>query len=303
MNGLDTIYAIILNYNNAIDTIECIKSAKNIRSLNIKIILVDNGSDKKCIDILETNIDNDVVFIKNNKNIGYAAGNNVGISYAIANGAQYIAIVNNDVILNENTFQGCIERLHDSRVGIVGPAILEFGSNYIQSCGAMVNKYTVQSTLINRGNVYKKSDSTISCDYIGGACLVFKPSLVTIIGYLPEIYFLFWEETEWCLKAKKAGLSVECVLSGNVEHKGSATIKQVSGISNYYMERNRIIFMKRNYKNIFVLLSSFMYLIIKNLYKSLFISSSYFEYFKYYYDGIIGRDKYNKKKIGGLRVS
>lgn len=285
-----TVYAIILNYNNAEDTIECIRSAKSISSVNIKIILVDNGSDKKCIDILEKNIDPDVVFIKNENNIGYAGGNNVGIHYAITDGAQYIAIVNNDVILNDSTFPGCITRLQNNEVGIVGPTILEYGSTLIQSCGAMVNKNKVQSNLINRGKEYKKSDSIISCDYIGGACLVFKSSLVSIIGYLPEEYFLFWEETEWCLKAKKAGLSVECILCGTVEHKGSATIKQVSGISNYYMERNKLIFIKRNYNSFTDRLFAYCYLLVRALVKSLLNGN--IEYISYYFDGLLGKDRF-----------
>ena len=86
-----------------------------------------------------------------------------------------------------------------------------------------------------------------------GACLVFRANLLDQISYLPEAYFLFFEETEWCLKAKKAGKKSVCLPTHFVIHKGSVTINRIGGLSEYLFERNRVLFAKRNYNPIMLI--------------------------------------------------
>lgn len=291
MNKDEILYIVILNYNNTDDTIECLNSVSNIKNVNTKIVLIDNGSDQECVKQLEKSLNDKVVFIKNSKNIGYAAGNNVGIKYAIAQGANYIAILNNDVIVNEHSFDDCINILtNNSTVGIVGPAILNYKSDILQSAGAKIDFLRLSTKLNGRNTKYIRQDKQIECDYIGGACLVFTPHLIDYIGYLPEMYFLFWEETEWCVSAKRHGLKVICTLNSSVEHKGSSTINKIKGISGYYMERNKVIFSRRN-NNMFLFSVSFVVLIIRAFYKSVRNEVAFHELMNIYIDGLCLRDR------------
>lgn len=292
MNSTKTLFAIILNYNNAEDTIDCIKSLKSIKSTNIRLVLVDNGSSDECIKKLESFISNDITFIKNSQNTGYAAGNNIGIKYAIENGADYISIVNNDVIVNENTFAHSIEILDsDENIGVVGPVIIDAYSKQIQSSGANIDYSKASVDLIKRGEDFSPLNSLIECDYVGGACMIFTPKLIKKIGLIPEKYFLFWEETEWCLNAKKAGLKICCIEDSSVEHRGSATISKMDGFGIYYMERNRIIFMRRNYPSKIKMIQPMIYLLLRCLAKAIIDGPDYIKVIAYYKDGFFDQDR------------
>lgn len=292
------IFVVILNYNNATDTIACVDSLKSMNALNLKIVLVDNKSNKECLDELERKLGKCVTFIRNKKNLGYAAGNNVGIKYAIENGADYIVVLNNDVVVNAHSFEPCIRMLeHNSDIAIVGPAIVDYNNNKLQSTGALIDFAKITTPLINNGKEYVPSDSQIDCDYVGGACMIFKPDLVAKIGYIPEQYFLFWEEVEWCYRAKQQGYRVVCSMSSYVKHKGSATIKKVSGISAYYMERNRVLFIKRNVSRPFIRVKSIAALFVRNFFKGLLKDRRCFEYFQFYFDGLRGLDRMNNRSF------
>lgn len=287
-------YIIILNYNNLEDTISCIDSVINTQDYNPIIVLVDNGSSTACVNSLQEYIEQekktDIVFIKNKDNVGYAAGNNIGIRYAIDHNAKYIVVLNNDVIVNKDSIQKCIAYLENHQnVAIVGPAILEVEGDIIQSTGANINYLKCSSDLIDNGKKYKISEKVVECDYVGGACMVFRPTIVNDIGLIPEVYFLFWEEAEWCVHAKKHGYGVVCLLNSFVRHKGSATIKKTTGMSAYYMERNKVIFLRRNAKFPIQVLGV-SYLFFRSWVKGITRNKDYITFSKYYIDGIIGKD-------------
>lgn len=299
--GKDQIYAIILNYNNAEDTIECLRSFEAISHLKITKVVVDNASNDDCIGAISKYVDGktDCVFIETGANLGYAGGNNVGIKYAIEYGADYIAIVNNDVIVNETSFDECIRLLkNEDKIGFVGPAILEYGSDSIQYTGGRINYDELTSPHMNARKEYKKSPEQIMCDYVGGACMMFKPQIVEYIGFIPECYFLFWEETEWCARALQKGFKCVCTMNGYINHKGSVTIKKIKGIENYYLERNRVIFSLRNDPKKIRSRVAITKLIIKAFIKGFIRDKIYFDYLSYYIDAIRQVDRYgNIKKL------
>lgn len=294
------VYVVILNYNNADDTIACINSFCLVDSISCKLVIVDNNSTKECIERLRGYISkfDNVEFIETGKNLGYAGGNNVGIRYSISLGAEYIAIVNNDVIVNKNSFDACIKLLdEDSNVAFVGPTILEYNSNIIQYAGGMINIRTGQSIHLYSNQVYQNREKTVECDYVGGACLLFRASIVEKIGYLPENYFLFWEESEWCYRARKAGYKCLCTFNGYVNHKGSASIRKESGFEAYYLEKNRMVFLLRNNNGWFSKTFAISYIYLKTFAKAILKDRKYFEYFSYYYDGLMGYDRYSKYRV------
>lgn len=284
-----SIYVIILNYNNAPDTIECVKSLERERELYVHTVIVDNGSEGECITEIERQIVSleNVVLLKTGANLGYAGGNNIGILYAIENNADYIAILNNDTIINETTFDPCVRLLEeDPEIGLIGPCILLYGTNTIQYAGGTFNCWTMKVNRLRENTTYIRSEELIPCDYVGGACIVFKPDVIQKIGYLPECYFLFWEESEWCVKAKRAGLKCVCTMEGSIHHKGSATVNKTEGLMAHYLERNTIVFSRRYDRNPIRRIFAYLYVNAKAIAKGFLRNKSFFKNVKYYFEGI-----------------
>lgn len=287
---METIYIIILNYNNYKVTEECIcslRSAIERIRYNIKIILVDNNSTDGSDRQLVSAFGKDVVFVKNHKNEGYAAGNNIGIKYALLNKADYINILNNDTIITEDYITPCITYLNNHpNAGFISPCIEECDNNVVQSTGGDIDFKKGIVTVKNSGKSRKDLPNDIESDYIGGACLLFKADLIRKIGLMPEDYFLFFEETEWCWKAKKIGLKNICLTSTAIKHKGSATIDSIDGLHSYYMERNRSLFFKRNSISKLSYIQTMLQIVLRYIIKGIFIDNKYLIYLSYICDGI-----------------
>ena len=242
---------IILNYNGWQDTLLCLKSTRNIKYPH-KLIVVDNCSSDNSVEKLKTQCDGDIMLIQTDFNLGYAGGNNVGIKYAVDNNYKYCCILNNDTIIEDDFMEACIGYLKDnSNVAFVGPTILNYTNRKIQSTGGdiYINKGSVKCKNAN-ADISQISDS-IESDYLGGACIIFRLDLIHQIGLIPESYFLFFEETEWCWKALKQGYKNVCIGKVSVLHKGSMSINKVEGLNEYLLTRNRIAFIRRNHPSKF----------------------------------------------------
>lgn len=291
------LFLIILNYNNGKDTIDCIRSIEAIRAKNetiqYHIVVVDNGSNDDSLEQIKTHSDATIHLIESPDNLGYAGGNNIGIRYAIESGADIVCILNNDVIVNSSSFLPCVEALLDNdELGIVGPVILDYGTNIIQSAGANIDYLKLKTPFINYKKTYTPENIIQYCDYVGGACMLFQPALVEKIGYLPEGYFLFWEETEWCQKAKKAGSKIGCIYAASVQHKGSATINKTIGTGTHYLECNRVVFSRRNSPSHLIHIAAVVRLCFRAVFQGLTKDKVYFSFIKYYFEGLTKNAKF-----------
>ena len=284
----DKVCIIILNYNNYEDTIECIKSIKSVIPFQmIDIVVVDNNSSNGSVNVIENQFQ-DIIMIKSNVNKGYAYGNNLGLKYAIENGYRYSCILNNDTIITENFLEACITEMNEE-VAFISPALMEYNhKEYVQSTGGDV--------LINRGIVTRKNNkmkreqlpNIIETDYVGGACMVFKTGIINKLGFIPEEYFLFYEETEWCYKAKKLGYRNLCLTNTYIYHKGSVSINKIGGLSDYLMKRNRVVFVKRNIDSKGKYYLFVFELFIKEIIKVLLHKKGSISNIKAYLDGVRG---------------
>lgn len=247
--GEGRIAVIILNYNNYPDTAECVDGILDADFLDI--VLVDNSSPDGSGDRLRERYLGcpNVIYIQSGENRGYAAGNNVGIRYTLANlGAEYICVLNNDTLPKAEMFRTLANYLRGNpSCGIVGPVILENKpGNLIQSAGANIDLRHGDVSLWHYGERYVSLGSAAKCPYVSGACLMFRADDFDKLGPIPECYFLFFEETEWCLHAERSGLSVICLWRTSLVHKGSASVSEMGNLSKYLMVRNRALFEKRN---------------------------------------------------------
>lgn len=258
------VFIVILNFNSFMDTKECLQSLKCIDYDNYEIIVVDNCSVDDSLKNLKMEFP-EYKIMKTDRNIGYANGNNIAIKYALANGCEYVCVLNNDVVVEKDFLSKIINVMQSqSQIGIAGPCICKYNHrNVIQAMGANINLFTGLTQGRSKGDKYSelKPENT-EVDYLGGACFVAKRGVFDTIGLIPENYFLFFEETEFCLKAARAGYKLLCIYQSKIYHKGSSTIAKYNGLSYYFLNRNRVVFVRRN-ANSFEKLVFYIYIFVE----------------------------------------
>lgn len=247
--GNGRIAVVILNYNNYSDTVECVEMI--VGQPDLDIVLVDNcSSDDSGTRLRDIYSKQDGLFFLESKvNGGYAMGNNLGIRYAAeVLKDEYICALNNDTLPTPDLFRSLAGVLRCNQgLCIVGPVILEnHPEDIIQSAGADIHLISGKIPARHGGEVFQARGELEFCGYISGACLMFRSSDLSELGLIPEEYFLYFEETEWCLRANRKGLKVACSWCCALVHKGSATVSNNRGLGSYLSVRNRAVFVKRN---------------------------------------------------------
>ena len=235
---------IILNWNGKNDTVECLDSLKEMTYPNYEIILVDNGSIDGSAEYLKK-LYPEIEFIENGENLGFAEGNNVAIRKVVARKTDYVLLLNNDTVVHPEFLTELVKVLeNETSIGVVGPTVYYYNEkDRIQSAGAKIYWYKGQSPHITSKN-YIELNEIRDVDYIMGCALLTNCELFKKIGYLNKDYFAYWEETDWCVRAKKAGYRIVHVPSAKVWHKGGSTTQKISGFHEYQMTRNMFWFMK-----------------------------------------------------------
>lgn len=238
---------ITVNYNGLGDTVELITSLKKtIKSITYEIIVIDNASRKDEISPLKELFD-DIHFIKSYTNLGFAGGNNLGID--VAKG-KYLFFINNDTYILEDNISFLIQRLEsNNNIGGVSPKILFHDPfNTIQFAGfTPFTKYTIRNSIIGYGQPDNMQfNSSSITPYVHGAAMMFKKEVIEKVGKMPEIFFLYYEEMDWCEMIKRAGYELWYEPKFVVYHKESRSTGKDSSKKTYYHTRNRLLFTWRN---------------------------------------------------------
>lgn len=208
-----------------------------------EIVVVDNHSVDNSVDLLQ-NLVKKIKFtlLLSKKNNGFAAGNNIGIRYACGNNFTNVIILNNDLVVESDVFTPMIEYLDKhEEVAIVGPSLWKNGR--LNNIGNMIDYRRVTN---NNAISISSRREIMDVDFLIGACMVVKVSAIKVVGLMPEVYFLNYEETEWCLKFKRAGFKIQCLTKEKVDHDGGGTIGKYNGMQVYFLRRNIVLFEKRN---------------------------------------------------------
>jgi GT2 family glycosyltransferase len=235
---------VIVNWNGYHDTVECIESLENIQYDDFNIILIDNGSDsEEVLKLMSTNHRLKVILLR--RNLGFALANNVGILVALESKSELILLLNNDTVVDPWFLSEMVRiAVGDRRIGILGPKIYYYNNrNKLWYAGGKLNLYLNHKT---KGQNHKDDgqfDDIKQVDWISGACMLIRKSVVDKIGYLPKEYFLGWEDIDYCTNATKNGFKCVYVPRSHIWHKASASFKH-HGLS--YRQiflgfRNRVI--------------------------------------------------------------
>lgn len=257
--SLPLVSIISINYNQAAVTCELLASLRHLTYPRVEIIVVDNASptdDPGCI----TERFPEVKLIRSAQNLGFAGGNNLGV--ACAQG-EYLLFLNNDTEVDPGFLEPLVRLFEQNgQAGIASPKILFFNSkNVIQYAGSHgVNTWTGRSITVgqlepDRGQ-HNHSGPTQLAD---GAAMMVPRRVVEAVGLMPEMYFLYYEELDWCEMIKRAGYTCHYVAEATVYHKESMSVGKASVLKTYYMNRNRLLFIRRNFNGWARLTSIFVF--------------------------------------------
>jgi hypothetical protein len=240
---------ITVNYNGLIDTCALIETIPF--NDNLEVIVVDNASKQDEASIIAQRYPH-VKTLRTNKNLGFAGGNNIGIKEAKG---QYLFLINNDTIFKEFDIEPLIRRVDSSpQIGIVCPKIrFAWGTNPIQYAGyTPLSKITIRNQAIGFGEEDNgQYDTARPTPYAHGAAMLIKREAIEKVGLMPELYFLYYEEIDWSMMFTKAGYEIWYDPACTVYHKESQSTGQDSPLRTYYITRNRLLLVKRNWQGLY----------------------------------------------------
>ena len=239
---------ITVNYNGVDDTCELIDSIPF--SDNMEVIVVDNASTNDEATTIQQRHPQAIV-LRSEKNLGFAGGNNLGIKAAKG---KYLFLVNNDTTFKDFNANVLIARLDSSpQIGMVCPKIrFAWGNNPIQFAGyTPLSPITIRNQSIGFGEEDKgQYDTPHPTPYAHGAAMMLKREVVDKVGLMPEDYFLYYEELDWSMMITRTGYEIWYEPACTIYHKESQSTGQNSPLRTYYITRNRLLLVKRNFKGL-----------------------------------------------------
>ena len=197
-----------------------------------------------------------LILIKNDRNYGFSEGNNIGIKFSLETlNPNYILLLNNDTVVDKNSLNELVSFLcNNKNVGIVGPKVYYYDDpEQIAYIGHNINLCTARRS----DPEVESHSSPIKIDYVVGCGLLIKADVIKDIGILDTDYFLYYEDADWCLRARKSGYDIFYVPTSRIWHKIPLKPNR-SMHSYYYGNRNSFLLVKKNNysKKIFILLYS-----------------------------------------------
>jgi GT2 family glycosyltransferase len=246
MKAYPRVSIITINYNQVKVTCELLDSLRKLTYPDVEVIVVDNFSAEDPTAIITSQYP-EVKYIRSDKNLGFAGGNNLGIK---ASTGKYLFFLNNDTEADPGFLEPLVNLFETNpKAGVASSKILYHNSGEtIQYAGSTcINPFTGRNKRVgfmekDRG----QHDTQKETDLAHGAAMMVPRAVIDNVGMMPEFFFLYYEEVDWCESIKRAGYKVFYVPASKVYHKESMSVGKKSTLKTYYMTRNRLLFMRRN---------------------------------------------------------
>ncbi|MGH2785345.1 MAG: glycosyltransferase family 2 protein [Actinomycetota bacterium] len=240
------IYTIVLNYERSDDTVRCVSSLRQSTYRNQFLVVVDNGSAPAAREELRAGI-GPTPLIQSEENLGFAGGNNLGITHALDRDADYVWILNPDTVVEPDSLERLARTMSRfPEAGIVGSRLVrgDDGTTVLFNGGTIDWGRGGKPVLPDMGKAEDevKAKTVTPIDYATGASMLVRRRLFEEIGLLPERYFLYFEETDFNIRAKRAGWKVLLEPRSRVLHHRRSWGAIPAPYYVYYFVRNRILF-------------------------------------------------------------
>lgn len=264
-SGATKVAAVVLNWNGWGDTVECLESLMASTHRPSPIVVCDNGSADGSLGFMKQwaaengvafeSFDSpseavasayhgaSLVFIQNGENRGFAAGNNTGLRYILERTrAEYCWLLNNDAVVSPDALGAMLEIAgEDSTAGMVGCTLVNYDEPKVVQAvgGGYILPVVCHDTQLGRGKARRTATSRrIELDHLIGACLLVRSQAIRDVGLMDESYFLYREETDWCIRMRRHGWRLYCRPDATVRHKQARSVGFKSPTHDYYAVRN-----------------------------------------------------------------
>jgi len=219
LNAPPQVCCVVLNWNGWADTLECLSALKECRYPSLTIIVVDNGStDDSAARIKSAHPD--ILVLESGSNLGFSGGNNIGIRHALATGANYVWLLNNDTKPASDALSALVAKaLTDKRIGAVASICYHADESLtVQAwAGSRINLW------IGYGRMCTEPHEDDWFHSLNGTSMLLSKEVLEDVGLLDERFFLYWEDTEFCLRLRKKGWRIAAAAESRVLHKVNAS--------------------------------------------------------------------------------
>ncbi len=261
---------IILNWNGVKKAIECLASLKKITYPNYDVIVVDNGSSGNDVEVLRQKNGDQIHIIENDKNYGLSKGRNIGIRYALEKGADYIQILDNDIVVAPDFLTQLIDVAQaDPNIGVAGPKVYHYEQpERLGYAGRYMNYWTGFAVDKAKGKIdCGQFEDIVDVDYTNGGSMLISRNALLSVGLLDERFFFWCEDVDFCTRVTKAGFRVVFIPQAKVWVKGETSElienKQRAANSGYYFIRNHFILMAKHCNKLQLFTSTLCFILIE----------------------------------------
>lgn len=240
MEKIPKVFIVVLNYNGGELIKNCLKSLQKVDYSNLELLVIDNNSSDDSVAMIEKKFP-EIKIIKNEKNIGFAGGNNIGIDFALKNEADYVLLLNQDTEVEPDFLSKLIkEGEKDQKIGLLSPLIFWKRTKQVWFSGGKINWWNMKT--FHKFNLVK--GDSFETSFLTGCSLLIKRSVLEKIGLLDDIFFLYWEDVDYSVRAKKAGFKIKVVPRSIIYHFEASNDLNKNKV--YWLVLSGLIFFKKN---------------------------------------------------------
>jgi len=244
------VLVIILNWNGTEDTLRCLESLRQVEYDNFEVLVIDNGSAPGSADPIEIAFP-EVTLIRNEQNLGFSGGNNVGLRYARDTDSKYVLILNNDTAIDPQFVTELVKVAEtDPRIAVVGGKVIQLEKpDRIWAVYGAVNFCQQLVKVWGYNQPVAEFSSQKEVDFVVGCGMLLSTDAVADVGEFDELFFAYHDEVDWCKRARDKGYRAVYQPTAIMWHKGCAS---TGGFASYYnpalrylVARNSVLYVKK----------------------------------------------------------
>jgi GT2 family glycosyltransferase len=242
--GQPLVAVVVVSWNGLQDTLACLTALRRLAYTNRRTVLVDNGSRDRTAEVVRRHFP-EVRVIANPTNKGYVQANNQGIEWGLAQSADWILLLNNDVIAMPGTLRELI-RVGESApdAGIVGPVMQRTLRPDILDLGGDLD-FRWGRVLLRRYTDALGDQEWLPIDYVWGCALMARREVFEQVGLLNPVYVAYFEDGDLCMRARRSGFDTLTALRARVTHQVGRSGEKRFAWQTYYRMRNHVLFFLR----------------------------------------------------------
>ncbi len=239
---------VVLNYNAREDLLKCLNSLKEVEYNNFEAAVVDNASEDGSADAVRKH-HSWCTLIENETNLGFSKGNNVGIRYFLSKEVDHILLLNNDTVVESDFLDPLVNRIEsDKKIAAVGPKVLYMeNKDRIYSAGENNNLWFMYYPSTKGKKDREKYNTPREIDNIVGCAMLISRKALEDVGLLDTKIYPYFEEVDWCIRAKKKGCKLFYEPDSVIYHKGGAFWgDSLNPEIAYHKTRNLLLLMRKH---------------------------------------------------------